>query len=104
MGTLGCVPAYDGYFKDGIKYFNKKNESQLVQNFSKNSILKIYEFLLDNKNELLELQKKIRKMTEVKYPLLKLIDSYFWLIGFVEDMKEKEKKGMHFVPYKEFML
>jgi len=86
MGTLGCIPAYDRYFKSGIKVFNQTNDAnKLIQTFSKNSIMKIYKFLLENKSELLGIQKSIKKRTNVKYPFLKLIDSYFWLIGFEED-------------------
>ena len=82
MGTLGCIPAYDRYFRDGIKIYNENNKSDLIQLFSINSIMKIYDFLINNKIELIKLQDKIHLKTKMEYPLMKLIDSYFWLIGF----------------------
>lgn len=85
MGTLGCLPAFDRYFKSGIKRHNELNKSKLIQSFSSNSILRIYEFFLENKETLLQLQLDIEHKTKVKYPLMKLIDSYFWLIGYKEE-------------------
>lgn len=84
MGTLGCLPAYDRFFMSGITIYNKENEHKLIKTFSKNSIRKLFEFMVQNKEELKEIQKDIKEKTNVKYPLMKLIDSYFWLIGFEE--------------------
>ena len=52
---------------------------------SKNSIKQLFIFLIHNKKTLVNIQKKIKSKNGVKYPLMKLIDSYFWLIGFDED-------------------
>jgi len=82
MGTLGCLPAYDRFFMSGISIYNKENEPKLVKTFSKNSIRKLFEFMIQNKEELKDIQTDIKEKTKVKYPLMKLIDSYFWLIGF----------------------
>lgn len=83
MGTIGCIPAYDTYFRKGLKIFEQKNNgSHFIQSFGQQSIIQVYNFLLDNKEELNELQGEIKKLTGMKYPLMKLIDSYFWLIGF----------------------
>lgn len=81
LGILGCTPAYDRYFKSGIKEYNKVNNSKLIQNFSMNSIAKTYQFAIDNKLELLNIQSEIFEETNYKYPIMKLIDSYFWSIS-----------------------
>jgi hypothetical protein len=85
MGTSGCLPAYDRFFMSGISKYNKDNEFRLIKTFSKNSIKQLFIFLVDNKKTLIEIQKEIKSKTGVKYPLMKLIDSYFWLIGFEGD-------------------
>lgn len=87
MGTIGCLPAYDRFFKSGIKHYNDSNNVKLIQLFSQNSIKKIYEFCVDNKKELIKIQKDISKYSKVRYPLFKLIDSYFWQIGYRQDSK-----------------
>ena len=69
----------------GISKYNKDNEFRLIKTFSKNSIKQLFIFLVDNKKTLIEIQKEIKSKTGVKYPLMKLIDSYFWLIGFEGD-------------------
>lgn len=80
MGTLGCIPAYDRFFKLGIKAYNANNKVHLVQNFSVNSINKMYLFAIENKENLLIIQSELIKETGYKYPLMKIIDSYFWSI------------------------
>ena len=92
MGTLGCIPAYDRFYKTGIKIYCQNNHKKLLQNFSENSIRAIYGFMLEIKDELVTLQTQIAVMTGFKCPLMKLIDSYFWLIGY--DEEEKKKKSI----------
>ena len=46
LGTLGCVPAYDRYFIDGMKQSNLPNKK-----FSPNSIKTLQKFYTDNKIE-----------------------------------------------------
>lgn len=77
MATMGCIPAYDRYFKNGLKKRIKKGVS-----FNKNS----FKSLLDLVNEDNELKKLCRKVcliqgTNIKYPPMKLIDLHFWLLG-----------------------
>lgn len=93
MGSLGCIPAYDRYFKDGIAIYKKHNpEICLIQTFSENSIYRLFEFVLNSKKKLLELQKKVERLTKIEYPLLKLIDSYFWTIGYNDEIAKKEEQ------------
>lgn len=77
MATMGCIPAYDRYFKNGLKKRIEKGVS-----FNRNS----FKSLLDLVNEDNELKKLCRKEcliqgTNIKYPPMKLIDLHFWLLG-----------------------
>lgn len=87
MATMGCVPAYDRYFKDGLKNWLKKKigpkkSKKNFSNFSKDS----FKNLLDLSREDKELKKVytelcLIKETNIKYPPMKLLDLYFWLEG-----------------------
>lgn len=78
MATMGCAPAYDTYFKKGLKKFGIKYYS----NFSRKS----FKNLLDacNKSEAIRKIYKIRQPvagTHYLYPPMKLLDLYCWLYG-----------------------
>jgi hypothetical protein len=81
MGTLGCVPAYDRFFMNGLHEYNK-DEKRIIKKFGKQSLQNIIDYYLENKNTLLELRIEIKKKTGMIYPLMKIIDSYFWQWGF----------------------
>lgn len=88
LGTLGCVPAYDRYFIDGLKEMEMK-----YTGFNDASIDELFNFIDDNKNEISEAQKLIKAETQRHYPLMKILDMYFWQIGYNKEVKEKKKKG-----------
>jgi len=77
MSTMGCVPAYDRFFKDGLKQKTKK-----TNNFNKKSFKHLLNLVvMDN-----ELKKEFKKScfiqgTNIEYPPMKLLDLYFWLLG-----------------------
>lgn len=88
LGTLACVPAYDTYFKIGIKYALKPNK---LEKFNSNSIKK----LADDK-KIKEVLKKIPDYIDkpyCDYPHMKLLDSCFWQLGYYIDciLKNKNK-------------
>ena len=85
MGTLGCVPAYDRYFVEGVK--NKKVASGQFGEDSIRSLIKFYE---ENEKEL-EAARKSLKACGLSYPQMKLLDMGFWQIGFEIDLKKKEE-------------
>lgn len=75
LGTLGCIPAYDRYFVDGIKkcglsysYINKQNFSALLA------------FCMKYQNDFLEARQHISAYG-VEYPEMKIVDMYFWMVG-----------------------
>lgn len=72
LGSIGCIPAYDRYFviglgKEGLqKKFNSKKSFSEMINFYEN-----------NKAEIDLASKKLKG-----YPLMKLLDMYFWVRGY----------------------
>lgn len=77
IGTLGCSPAFDRYFIDGTKvngfgFYNMKLKSYE----------ELFQFIEEYKTELTQLQKELYKIDAIHYPLLKIVDMYFWHEGF----------------------
>ena len=75
LGTLGCVPAYDRFFKEGLKKFKMKNLS-----FNKKSIEELCQYYSKYDKEL-EKKRKIMNIGKIKYPQMKLVDMGFWMAG-----------------------
>lgn len=78
MVTMGCVPAYDRYFREGLKRKKIKKETNFNKNSFKNllKIINIDDELKNTCDKLCLIQK-----TNIKYPPMKLLDLYFWLLG-----------------------
>ncbi len=77
LGTFGCLPACDRYFIDGFKHTGF-HYSRLNPNF----IEQVLGFCQKNLRDLNKAQVAIEKTGGVRYPLMKLVDMYFWQIGF----------------------
>jgi hypothetical protein len=77
LGTVGCIPAYDRYFKEGLKIKGFKRSVN-----PKKSITNLLDFYKTNKVEIDRLSE------EFNYPPMKIIDMYFWKIGYDEQEKE----------------
>ena len=77
LGTLGCLPACDRYFIEGFKHtgfhYTRLNPSFIEQSLDS---------CLSNLRDLKKAQVAIEKAGGVRYPLMKLVDMYFWQIGF----------------------
>jgi hypothetical protein len=82
LGTLGCVPAFDRFFIDGVNQTLEKKEQ--FKSLKKPSLEKLFAFVDGNK-ELLEIQNR-----HPNYPKMKLVDMYFWQVGF-ENYAPKKK-------------
>lgn len=89
LGTLGCVPAYDRYFIDGLKEMKMKNTS-----FNQKSLNDLFDFIDKNKTEIDNAQKLILKQTKQHYPKMKILDMYFWQIGYDKEAREKRQKSL----------
>jgi hypothetical protein len=86
MGTLGCVPAYDRYFNDGVKKcgvasarFNPESIQSISDYYDKNSV--------DFENWRKDISSK-----GIKYPQMKILDMCFWQIGY--DLSASNKKQL----------
>jgi hypothetical protein len=77
LGTFGCLPACDRYFNDGFKMEGLKYPS-LNDDFVK----LILGFCQGHLPELQIEQANIERSSGVRYPLMKLVDMYFWQIGY----------------------
>lgn len=75
MGTLGCVPAYDRYFIEGVKALKVTTGI-----YNMNSLLKLVDFYEANYDRLEKERKKL-KVYDLPYPQMKLLDMGFWQTG-----------------------
>jgi hypothetical protein len=76
LGSLGCVPAYDRFFIDGLRAEGIKGLS-----FSKKSLQSLFQFIRIHENVLREIQTNLYEKDKVHYPIMKLVDMYFWMCG-----------------------
>ena len=79
MGTLGCVPAYDRFFQDGVATYKVT-----TQEYSRNSLLKLVDFYEEH-NDRLEEARRGFEGDGLTYPQMKLLDMGFWQVGFEKD-------------------
>ena len=87
LGTLGCVPAYDRYFIDGLKEMRMEHTG-----FNEASLNELFIFIDENQKEIIQAQKLIHSKTQRHYPQMKILDMYFWQIGYDKDVKDKKQK------------
>lgn len=77
MGSLGCTPAYDKYFKLGIT--NTIIEG--IGSFNNDSLNQLAIFYQNNVNVLEPIRHEMQIDNEITYPQMKLLDMGFWQIG-----------------------
>ena len=87
LGTLSCIPAYDRYFIDGLKAMKMKHTT-----FDINSINELFGFIDSNTTDIKDAQNLIYTKTGNHYPLMKIMDMFFWQVGYDKELKEKSKK------------
>ncbi len=76
LGTLGCMPAYDTFFIEGLRT-KKLKHSRLT----KKSFLSIIRFYQRNRKGFDSAQQSIKHSSGITYPTMKLVDMYFWQSG-----------------------
>ena len=76
MGTLGCVPAYDRFFQDGVATYKVT-----TQEYSLDSVLRLVDFYEEH-NDRLEEARRGMQCEDLIYPQMKLLDMGFWQVGF----------------------
>lgn len=79
LGTLGCTPAYDRYFKSGLSLSGVAHQS-----FGRRSLLELACYYIQHKAEMENFRKKISE-NRVEYTPMKVIDMCFWQVGFDAD-------------------
>ena len=85
LGTLGCVPAYDNYFKKGLSY-----TGAATQTISVNSLKALGNLYIEREEEFEKLKGYCSK--RVEYPSAKIIDMCIFEYGLRKDAEEKEGK------------
>lgn len=76
MGTLGCVPAYDRYFNDGVKKYGVASAL-----FNPKSIQNISKYYVENSSDFENWRHTISE-EGIVYPQMKVLDMCFWQIGY----------------------
>jgi len=82
MGTLGCVPAYDRFFQDGVAKYKVT-----TQEYSLKSVLRLVDFY-EAHNDRLEEARRGMQCEDLTYPQMKLLDMGFWQVGYDQETKE----------------
>jgi hypothetical protein len=85
LGTLGCVPAFDRYFIDGLKEIKIQNKV-----FDDASLDELFDFVEENRTEIKDAQKLILTKINKFYPIMKILDMYFWQIGYDKELMQKQ--------------
>jgi len=76
MGTLGCVPAYDRYFKAGVRKYRVASGT-----YNQNSVYNLARFYEGHKEKFEKYRLNISK-DNIEYPQMKILDMCFWQIGY----------------------
>jgi hypothetical protein len=82
LGTLACIPAYDRYFIEGMRT-SGINDTKL----SKKNFKVVVDYYKQNEVEFSKAQELIHEKSGIYYPAMKLVDMYFWEIGFQAENK-----------------
>ena len=83
LGTVGCVPAYDRYFKKALA-----DTGAASQVFSAKSISTLGNLYLAHKSEFEKLRKYCS--SRIEYPAAKILDMCFFEYGFQRDTSSQE--------------
>lgn len=75
LGTFGCTPASDEYFRAGLKHCHMP-----YSRFNSCHYLRMLNFCREHSDELCTVQAQVAS-DSVTYPIMKLVDMYFWNIG-----------------------
>lgn len=79
LGVYGIVPAYDSYFVNAIKMYGFRNTT-----LCEDSLKELVNFYYDFQSEF-EVCRALFEKDGVQYPPMKLIDMYFWQVGYMLD-------------------
>lgn len=77
MGTLGCLPACDRYFRSGFK-----RSGFQYSGVNRRFVERVFRFCRHNLRALRKEQAAIERISGVHYPLMKLVDMHFSHLGY----------------------
>lgn len=77
LGTIGCTPAYDRYFKEGLK------RAGLTQQFGVRSLMQVGKLYQDNSAKFEDLRRHCS--SRIDYPPVKILDMCFFESGMEEE-------------------
>ena len=81
LGTLGCVPAYDRFYKESVKKHHISSG-----NYNKKSVCRVAKFYCDYEDSFEKLRLELSEC-RIEYPPMKLMDMCFWQDGYISDSK-----------------
>ncbi len=76
LGTVGCTPACDRYFIEGFRH-----KGLSYSRFNEQFLCKVFQFCREHQEAFSETQSLITDKSGIQYPMMKLVDMYFWEIG-----------------------
>ena len=85
LGTVGCAPAYDRYFKKALA-----DTGAASQVFSAKSIRTLGNLYLAHENEFEKLRKHCS--SRIEYPAAKILDMCFFEYGFQRDTESQDER------------
>ena len=77
LGTIGCTPACDRYFILGFRHTGLP-----YSRFSASFLTEVLRFYRNHAAEFQETRDAIMQRGGLSYPPMKLVDMYFWELGF----------------------
>ena len=77
LGTMGCLPAYDEYFKRGVGKYNVA-----TQMLGKSSVMNLVDYYIDNETDFESIRIQISEARGCNYSQMKMLDMAFWQLGF----------------------
>lgn len=90
LGTVGCLPACDRYFLDGLK-----SVSIPFSGLKPRFIQRLSAFANDNQLAIKEEQAAIERAAGIRYPAMKLIDMCLWQRGYEQDTRGAVELEIH---------
>jgi hypothetical protein len=88
LGTVGCTPACDRFFIDGFR-----QQGLSYSRFSKRFLCEVFQFCREHQDGFRETQSLITEKSGIQYPMMKLVDMYFWEIGSKLSRKNQADQG-----------
>lgn len=86
LGVLGNVSAYDRFFIDGLRIFNKKFNLKLKYSFSYDNFIEVVKVMKNEDiiNQIGDIESvSLKTISKKDVPLAKKIDMYFWKLGIL---------------------